>query len=63
MNVVPRPWIDRQLKISGTTGDLFVPKCKMADYWLENSDNKGRLLWSFFSKDCRHLIMHGTHEH
>lgn len=54
--------IVRRLKISRTTGVLFVPKWMTADYWVEIFDKDGRLLWPFnYMEVCRPFIIQGTH--
>ena len=50
--------IVRRLKTSRTTGILFVPKWKTADYWVEIFNNEGRLLWPFnYMETCRPFII------
>jgi len=54
--------IVRRLKTSRTTGILFVPKWKTADYWVEIFNNEGRLLWPFnYMETCRPFIIQGTY--
>ena len=54
--------IVRRLKTSRTTGILFVPKWKTADYWVEIFNNEGRLLWPFnYLETCRPFIIQGTY--
>ncbi len=54
--------IVRRLKISRTTGVLFVPKWMTADYWVEIFDEEGKLLWPFnYMEVCRPFIIQGTH--
>lgn len=56
--------IVRKLKSSKTTGVLFVPKWKTADFWAEIFDDEGGLLWPFSHMEtCRPFIIQGTYNY